>query len=474
MVDKLRALVTEWVSIPEADVEREYRRRNDTVKLALVPFPLESFRSSVTVGDAEIAAHFEANPEAFRVPEKRQIRYVLVDVEALRAKTVVAPADVERAYNDRFDEFSTPEQIRASHILLTLEGKEEGAVSAQAADLVAKARAGADFAALAKEFSEDEGTATAGGDLDYFTRGRMVPEFDQAAFALEVGEVSDPVKTAYGFHVIKVTDKKPVITQTLEEVRPQLSEQIALERAQEQAIDLAENLERLIGSAADLDRVAAAQGLMVQETGFFARDEPIFTLGAAPELADRVFSLEAGQVTGAMPAARGFVVGALVGVQPSYVPKLEEVTERVREDLTRTRAREMAQQRATELAAALKGVKSFEEAAKKIGYEVATTELITRESPVPGLGNAPAILDAAFGMPVGAVSDAVFTDTGAAVFTVLEKQETSAEDLQENRDRFREELLADRRNRFFGAYMVKVKQNMQIQINREAVQRMVG
>src|SRR5262249_33189679 len=158
-------------------------------------------------------------------------------------------------------------------------GKDDAAVKAKAEELAKQARAGADFAELAKKNSEDEASAKNGGDLDYFGRGRMVPEFDQAVFAMQAGEISDPIKTPYGYHVIKLVDKKAATTRTLAEVRQQITDQLSYERATAQASDLAQNLEKQIAKAADLDRVAKANGLTVQESGFFARDEPILGLG---------------------------------------------------------------------------------------------------------------------------------------------------------------------------------------------------
>src|SRR4029079_17639473 len=111
-----------------------------------------------------------------------------------------------------------------------------------------------------------------GGDLDYFGRGRMIPEFDQVAFSLQPGQTSDVVKTSYGYHIIKLGDKKPGTTKTLQEVRPQITEQLAAERAQAQAADLAQTLAKEISKPADLDRVAKARAMTVQESGFFARD----------------------------------------------------------------------------------------------------------------------------------------------------------------------------------------------------------
>jgi peptidyl-prolyl cis-trans isomerase D len=474
VVDKLRASLTEWLSIPDKELEQEYRRRNDKVKLAVVSFPNDSFRPDVSATDAEVTAYFDEHKEDFRIPEKRKIRYLLLDIEAIRSKLVVPPADIERVYNDRISEYSTPEQVRASHILLKTEGKDEAAVRTQAEELVKKARAGADFAALAKQYSEDEGSAQNGGDLDYFGRGRMVPEFDAAAFNMEAGQISDPVKTSFGFHIIKLVDKKVGTTRTLDEVRPQLLDQLTVERAQQQAATLAETLRPRITKSSDLDTVAQAQGLTVQESAFFARDEPVLGLGASPELGVRTFEMNQGDVVGPIQTGRGFVFASLVAKQDAYVPQIDEVKDRVRDEVIRGKAREFGLKKATEVSAKLKGAADFEKAALAAGFKAETTELITRDSPIPNLGMATEVTEAAFTFAPGTVSEPITTDMGTAVLKVLEKQEVTPQEFAANKEKFREELLTDRRNRFFAAYMTKAKQKMRIEVNQEAVQRVVG
>jgi peptidyl-prolyl cis-trans isomerase D len=302
----------------------------------------------------------------------------------------------------------------------------------------------------------------------------MVPEFDQAVFAMEPGQISDLVKTQYGYHIIKLVDKKPATTRTLAEVRQQITDQLAYERAQAQAADLAQNLEKQISAPSDLDRVAKANGLTVQESGFFARDEPILGLGPAPEVTTRAFDMKQGEVSGALRASRGFVFETVTARQDPYVPKLDEVKDRVRDEVVKQKARDLSKQKAVEIAAKLKTAPDFEKAAKAAGVEAKTTDLITRDTPIPELGAAPAVDDAAFKLPVGAVSDPIATDNGTAVIKVIEKKEVTPDEWKTAKDRFRDDLLTDRRNRFFSAYMVKAKQRMKIEVNRETLQRAIG
>jgi len=474
-IEKLRASLTDWLSVTDKELEQTYRRRNDKIKLAVVTFNADSFRSQATASDGDVASYFEGHKDDFKVPEKRKIRYLLLDIETMRAKVVVPEADIEKAYNSSIEQYTTPEQVRASHILLKTEGKTDADVKAKAEALLKQAKAGADFAELAKKNSDDESNAKNGGDLDYFGRGRMVPEFDQAVFAMQPGQISDLVKTQYGYHIIKLVDKKNAATRPLAEVRQQLSDQLGYERAQSQAADLASKLEKQVSKPADLDKVAKIEGLTVQESGFFAREEPILGLGPSPEVASKAFDMKPGDVAGPLRASRGLVFETLVAKQDPYVPKLDEVKERVRDEVIKQKARELSTQKAAELAAKLKAAPDFEKAAKAAGFEAKTTDLIAREAPIPDLGAAPAVEDAAFKLPVGAVSSAIATDSGTAVVKVLEKKEVTADEWSTAKDSFRNEQLAERRNRFFSAYMVKAKQKMKITpVNRESLQRVVG
>ena len=470
-VDKLRSSVTDWLSIADKDLEGEYRRRNDKVKLAVVGITADTFRPQVTATDAEVSTYFDAHKDDFKIPEKRKIKYLLIDIDQLRSKITIPAADVQQAYNTNIEQYSTPEQVRASHILLKTEGKDDATVKAKAEDLLKKAKGGADFAELAKANSEDESNAKNGGDLDFFGRGRMVPEFDQVAFQMQPGQISDVVKTQYGYHIIKLTDKKAAATRPIDEVRQQLSDQLSYERAQTQAQQIATEIEKEIKKPADLDRVAKSRGLNVLESGFFAREEPIMGLGPAPEAAARAFDMKQDEVAGPLRASRGVIFQTMTAKQDPYVPKVDEVKDRVRDEVLKQKAREVSKQKAAEIAAKLKGAPDFEKAAKAAGVEAKTTDLIAAGAPIPDLGVAPAVEEAAFKLPVGAVSDPIATDNGSAVIKVLEKKEVTADEWTSSKDRFREEMLTDRRNRFFTAYMGKAKQKMKIDVNREALQR---
>jgi peptidyl-prolyl cis-trans isomerase D len=472
LVEKLRNALTDWISVTDSDVEREYRRRNEKVKMELVVFSADTMRDQATVSDAEVSKYFEEHKDQYRAGEKKKIRYLLADTDALKAKIVVPPGDVEKYYRENQQQYSTPEQVRASHILLKTEGKDEAAVKARAEALLKQAKSGGDFAELATKNSEDEGSAKQGGDLDYFSRGRMVKEFEDVAFSLPPGSISDLVKSQFGYHIIKVVDKKAATTKSLDEVRAQILDQLSYERAQAQASALGDTLAKEIKSPADLDKAAAAHGLKVQESGFFTRDEPIMGIGPSPEVSEQAFTAKEGTVAGPLRTARGPVFLTVVGTQAPRIPALAEVQEKVKEDAVRAKARDLSRTRAESLAADFKN--DFTAAAKKAGLEVKTTELVARGSTLPVVGPSAAVDAAVFALPTGSVTAPVATDAGTVIARVVEKPDLSPQDLAAAKDGLRTDLQNERRNRFFSAYMQKARDKFKAEINQDLVRRVVG
>jgi peptidyl-prolyl cis-trans isomerase D len=474
-IEKLRSALTGWMSVTDVDVASEYRRRNEKVKLDVVIVTPEAFKNQVSVTDAEVNAYFEKSKDKYRIGEKRRIKYAMVNVDRVRQNITVPEADVQAFYNQNLQQYQTPAQVRASHILLKLEGKDEKQVQALAEDVAKKAKApGADFAALAKQYSEDDSNNTNGGDLDYFGRGRMVAEFEQAAFAMKPGEISNPVKTAFGYHIIKVVENKPDTTRPLAEVRVEIEDQLKWQKAQAEAEKIAKSLEAAIKTAADLDRVAKERGYAFTETGFIQSNEPIQGVGPQPELSSRLFSMKEGEVTPPMRVSTGWVFGTVTGRQDAYVPKLDEVKTRVSDDVKLEKATELVKQRASALATELKNAKDFAAAAKRAGLEVKTTELIARGAAVPDLGISEAVEAAAFSLPPGGVSDAISTPTATAVIRVAEKVNVTDTEIETGRDQMREELVNQRRDKFFGAYMQKAKQALKINVRDEVLARITG
>jgi peptidyl-prolyl cis-trans isomerase D len=472
VVEKFQAALTGWITVSDSDVTREFKKRNEKVKLEVVSFPADKFREGLNATDAEIQQYFDAHKDSYRIPEKRKIRYLTVDEEAMRQHVTVTGQEIERYYNENIQQYSTPEEVRASHILLKTDGKNDDAVKKQAEDLLKRAKAGEDFAALAKKYSQDEESAKKGGDVDFFPHGKMVPEFEKAAFALQPGQIADDVvKSQFGYHIIKVTDKKAATTKTLAEVRAQIEDQLKFQQAQAQAQKVADQVASELRKPSDFDAVARKFGLQTGESGFFKVDEPIAGIGMAPSVGQEAFQMSTGEVSDAIRTPQGYAFVTVLAKQDPYIPKLDDVKAKVRDDVLKKKAIDAARQKAASVDAALKTAQSgdFDKIAKGAGLDVKTTDLIARGAPVGDLGASPAVDEAAFSLAQGSVSDPIVTDNGAAIIKVVDRQQPTAADFTKQQDSLRTEMLNDLKNKFFSAYMSKAQKRMKITINRDAI-----
>jgi peptidyl-prolyl cis-trans isomerase D len=472
LAEKLQAAVTGWIRVTDSAVDEEYRRRMEKVKLELAVFTADKFRSAVAPTEADLVAHFDANKESYRVPEKRRVRYLAVEAEVLRSKVTVTAQEAEARYRETIQTYSTPEQIRASHILLKTEGKDEAAVRKVAEGVLARVKSGGNFATLATEFSEDDVSKAQGGDLDYFGRGAMVKEFEDAAWALQPGQVSELVKSNFGFHIIKLADRRPAITRSLDEVRSQIEDALRFEKARAEATRLAGEIAPQIKAPADLDRMAATHGLTVGDSGLFAREEPLTGIGFAPLVAAEAFALEANGVSGQLATPQGFAFIALTEVKPSYVPAVDEVREKVRTDVTRIKAVELAGARAATMAQAARI--GFAAAARAAGVDVKTTELVTRGVAYPEVGVSEAVDRAVFALKAGETSSPVVLDEAVVVARVVERQDIDQALFDAERETIRTQLRQQQAGTFFSAYMIKAKEKMTIEYNPAVVQSLVG
>jgi peptidyl-prolyl cis-trans isomerase D len=225
---------------------------------------------------------------------------------------------------------------------------------------------------------------------------------------------------------------------------------------------------------ADLDKVAAAHGLKAEESALFARGEAVGRLGVQPAINAQAFDLADGVMAGPVTVPGGRVVFHVSGRQDSHIPALDEVRARVRDDAVQVRALDLARKKAEQVAAVLKSAPDFQKAAKAEGFATTTSDLLTREAVIPGIGLNPDIDAVAFTLPVGGVSGAIPTAQGAAVIKVLERLGTAPADFAAARDAFRDQVLGERRTRFFSAYMERVRGRMRIEIDAEGLKRVLG
>jgi len=214
----------------------------------------------------------------------------------------------------------------------------------KAEDILKQAKKGANFADLAKKYSEDPGSKDKGGDLGFIVQGQTVPEFEKTAFGLDKGQISDLVKTQYGFHIIKVLEKESAHTKLFDEVKDSLRAPLMLGEADKEASDTADKISAEVHrtTKVSLDDLAAQFHLNLAETRPVAATDQLLELGNSKEVKDAIFSLKLGEVSSPIRTDRGYVILSIKDIQPSHQGTLEEVRDRVVSDIQKEKATQLA------------------------------------------------------------------------------------------------------------------------------------
>lgn len=460
--EKLRNLITDSVTVSDRELEEEYRNRNEKAKISYVVFEPSKFTSAVVLQDADVQAYYDQNKESYRVGEQRKVKYLFVDSAALRNAIQIPEAELRSYYQQNLSSYQLPEKVRASHILLKTEGKspeETEKIRARAAELLLQVRQGGDFAELARKNSEDPVSAANGGDLGLFGRGAMVPEFENAAFSLGVGAISDLVKTQFGFHIIKVIEKQPARTQSFEEVESLIRPSLQQRKADQMAQELADKAFGLTRNKKTFEQIAAELKLTVQETPLFAQGGAIPVIGASPEFSSKVFGLKVQEVGSPIRVPNGFAIPQVIEIKAPYVPDLPEVRAKVEEALRASKAQELAKLKAQEFADKAKSGR-FEALAKAYAVEVKTTEEFTRNGNLQDLGSSSPFDGFAFSSEPGSLSAPIQVGQKYVVAQLKERKPISPAEFASSKESLRQSLLAPKKEKVFQAYLDSVKEKM--------------
>ncbi|MDY0212855.1 MAG: SurA N-terminal domain-containing protein [Desulfuromonadaceae bacterium] len=404
LVNRVRAYIQGQVQVTDADVVEEFRRLREKINLAYLEFDPKDYLNAVELDPVAVEQYYSKNNEQYRVPEQVALEYVEISAESVRDQIEPAPEELTRYYQRHLDAFSIDEQLQASHILFkvaqdadsqTRQDKRAQALKVQA-ELVAD-----NFATLAKRYSEDSESAAAGGDLGYFKRNTFGSAFEDAAFALETGEISDIVETNMGYHIILVTGHTPAGYKPLDQVRAQVVEGFIAEQsiklAYEKTFD-AYNMNRKQGGI-----ITAAQqlGLSPLKTELFSRNETIGGIGNVPELSNQAFGVSEGKLLKPLKVGNKVVLAQVTEHKPSYIPELEQVRSDVEKKVRLEKSIELAQQQAD---AAMQKLQQGAEMAAVTPSAAAVKEtgLFTRNlgGVVPGIGPNEELAQAAFSLSI--------------------------------------------------------------------------
>lgn len=436
---RLQNIAMEGVVVTPAEVEAEYKRRNDKVKVDYIAYTPKDLRSQVTVTAEEVKTYYETQKAQFNTPEKRAITILIADEQKIGASLAIDEARLRAAYNASIDKYRTPERVKVRHILIktTDKPKEEVAkLEAKANDLLKQIRAGADFAELAKKHSDDPGSAAKGGDLDWVTRGQTVQNFENAAFSLKPKEISNVIKTEYGFHILQVLDKEQARVKPFEEVKDQLAAEIrrqAVFDRMQQAMDSARA--ELVRTPQAAEQIAAKYGLSVVKVEKAAASDPLPEVGVHPELSGALATMKAGEVTPVAQVSPTKLAVAVVNqVFPSRPSEFAEVENEIRERLISFKTQKLSEQKIKEATEKFKAPGADLKAlAKAYGLEVKTTDFFSADGAAEGIGPA-SYLAEAFTKPAGSTVGPFTIGNQVFLARVKEKQPADMSKLAAERD----------------------------------------
>jgi peptidyl-prolyl cis-trans isomerase D len=472
---QLEALVTDGVTVSASEIEDDYKRRNEEIKAEYVLVDTARFTAQATATDEDIKARFEADKEAYRIPDKRVASYAFVDPQALRSQIAVTDTEIAAHYKDHPDQYSEQEQVCAQHILIKAkdatakEGRTDAEAKTAATAILAQLRGGADFATVAKKSSEDTGSAAKGGDLGCFPRHTMVDEFENVAFSAKPGELSEPVKTQYGYHIIKVTEKREGKVKPLETVKEAIRAELSSARAQTMSEQKSQALAAALSHGAKLEDTARANGVPVQTSAPVGRGEPLPPFNE--EVVARLFELKPGETTPQPIALRGgFIFLTLTETKPSRLPELAEVKDRVKADLLKDKALEMAKSRAQELKAKA-DAQGLDKAASALGLVRKDSAFVKRGEAIGDVPSGPALDAAAFALAPNTVSEPIPVTNGFAVLRVVEKKAIDPAAFEKEKGSIAASLRSAKRSQLFEAYIAQVRQRFPIERNAEVLNR---
>ena len=463
-------LISTFARVSTSEAMEFFHMIKDKLDLNYVVFTPDNFRDQVKPTPEEVKAFYEEHKEKYRVPAKVKVSYLAFRPNDYLDKVQVTDNEITDLYEIYRDKYSHPEQVKAGHILLRFPAEatdeQKAEIKARAEEVLKRAKAGEDFAALAKETSEDTNTAEKGGELGWFDRSQMVKSFADAAFGLEKGAISDLVETEYGWHIIKVEDHRDAGYIPLDEVKAEITEQLKKEKSKEMAADLAEGVYDEISLSHDFDAVVKRLKLSPITTLFFTADEDLSESGLDPKFNQAAIVLDKGEISPLVELPDGMYILKGEDRQESFIPPLEDVIGAVEEDT----ASEQALRKAQEAAKAFldKAVKEgdFTKAAEAAELTVETTGPFTRYESVPKIGSDRQLTGDLFGLNVpGQIAPNIYRgEAGYYAVSLAGLEPASEQEFEDNKDRLVASLLDGKGQNYVDQWLKTIREQAEIKV----------
>jgi peptidyl-prolyl cis-trans isomerase D len=478
---KLRNIVMEAMIVTADELTAEHKRRHEKIKIDYVTVSPEKFKAQANVSAEEVQAYFNANRNRFMTPERRSFELLVVSEEKIGATIDVSDATLRQVYASAGDRFRSGERVKVRHILLKTTEKsadEVKQVEAKANDLLKQVKGGADFAKLAKEFSEDPGSKDNGGEYGWMVKGQTVPNFEAAAFSLKKNAISNLVKTEYGFHIIQVLDREEPKVQSFEEVKGELATEMRRQMVQprmEAAIEQARA--ELARNPKDAAAIAAKHGLSHYSVQDARASDPIQEIGVSEDFSSNVFSLQQGGVTNAIVVGNNkMVVAALTGITAPRPADLSEVEGGIRNQLAEQKAYEMIMAKQKEVETLVKNGADLRQIAQAVGGEVKTSNEFTREGAAEGVGSGNYFTDL-FEKQPGALAGPMNISGQLVVARLNAKTEADMSKFEEDRlnlvTAVKGRKSQERKDLFEDGLVNRLIEKGKVKINQDVIRRLI-
>jgi peptidyl-prolyl cis-trans isomerase D len=475
LTEKLNLIIADSLKVSDQELRDEFAQENQKTVVDYVLLKKEDQKKAIKPTEAELRTYFDGHKDAYRIKEKRRARYLLVPTSAILPEIEVTEQEIREEWKQN----PRKETVEAAHILFSVtDPAKDAEVRAKAQEVLKQIQAGGDFAALAQKHSEDIGSAERGGYLGPLQRGQMVQaqEFEDAAFSLKPGEVSDLVRTDFGYHIIKVLSHE---TPTLEENREGLKSDLKIKKAQDWARRKAEEAARLAENQKDLHLIVTDLGIAaeVKETGLFTIDDNPHELGISQEFRDEVFALKELQSIGkAISHPMGYAVPKLIEVQMPKPGDFNQSRTEIEKDYIDFKAGEMVQAEAKTLSGQAAEQGSLAKAARKHNLEIKTSQEFTvTGTPDPEIGTNSSFNRAAFELQPGEVSAPQPLRDNWAVFQVKSRTPFDEAAFQEEKEELRSQMLQSMRQSYFQEYIRSITEELEkdgkIRINTRALEQ---
>lgn len=479
---KLVNVIGASATATDSEVEKAFKDENTKVKFQYAVLKLEDVSKTIKPTDTELKAFYTANQARYAnsIPEKRQIKYFVLSDKNFAGNVTIDPAEVQRAYSANQNAYRIPERVKVRHILIeTPKPGPDGKVDqkgidearAKAQDVLKQIKATGDWEGLAKKYSGDPGSKDKGGELGWLNKGQTVPEFEKVAFGQNKGQISDPVQSSFGFHIIQTEDKEDAHLKPLAEVKPGIEDAIKQEKIKglmSQASTDAEAIAQKDG----MDKAASKYGAQVISSNPISKTDALPGIGPEPQLMDAIFAANDKAGPQASQTPQGTVVFEVTKIEPPRTPPFEEIKDRLTTEFKNQRAADILRRKVQEMADRAHAEHDLAKAAKEAGATVKTSDLVSRTQSVPDIGSMSGAAGAAFAMKQGEISGPLNLGASQAVLQIVERQEPSTSDAEfaKQRDQLRERLAGQKRQEVLGLFVsdlnTRLEKEGKVKINK--------